>query len=135
MTENHEKFAKIGVRELVSYDTKVQRAIFNSWDYQKKRAAWVDKLQYVLNQNSLNDLEKDHIKELISDIHEDYFKKESIEVNALGNADFSTKWISYSSIKLKWSHQFIAFLVYRMYTDQSQLEEELSELKTIKSSI
>lgn len=135
VVKNRKEFTKITVKELVSYDSKVQRAIFNSWDHEKKRLAWLDKLQYILNHTALNDLEKDHIRELISHINEDYFKKESIKVNAVGNADFAAKWISYSSNELKWNNQFIAFIVYRLYTDQSQLDAELSNLQTIKTTM
>lgn len=135
VAENRKEFAKIAVKELVAYDSKVQRAIFNSWDYQKKRAAWLDKLQYILNHTQLNELEKNHIGELISHINKDYFKKENMETNKVLQADFAAKWISYSAKELKWDHQFIAFMVYRLYTDQGQLDAELSNLQTTKASI
>lgn len=127
VVKNQEEFAKIAINELVSYDPKVQRAIFNSWDYQRKRTAWLDKLQYVLSHTQLNNVEKDHIKELINHINQNYFKKENITADTVLQANFAAKWISYSSTKLKWDNQFIAFLVYRLYTDQAQFDSELSK--------
>lgn len=135
VVENRKEFAKIAVNELVSYNPKVQRAIFNSWDYQKKRRVWLDKLQYVLSHTQLNKLEKDHIEELINHINDDYFKKENINVNNAIQVDFAKKWISYSFNELKWDNEFIAFLVYRLYTDESQFDAERSNLKTTKTSI
>ncbi len=38
--------------ELADYELPLQRAIFNSWDAEKKRNAWIDKLYFVLENES-----------------------------------------------------------------------------------
>ncbi len=130
-----EELSKITVTELTSYDFQLQKAIFNSWDYQKKRSAWIDKLQYVLGSIPLTEPESAHIQKLMAHITEDYFLKETIDNNLESRSLFASEWINYSINELGWSKQFIAFLVYRLYTEQSQLESELSMLKSFSRSI
>lgn len=131
VVENREELSKIAIRELATYDPHLQKAIYNSWDYQKKRNAWIDKLRYVLAHMPFTELEKAHIQTLIAHIHSDYFVKENMEKNLEIRSRFAAEWISYSIDKLGWSNQFIAFMVYRLYTDQSRFDSELSSLKTI----
>jgi hypothetical protein len=129
--ENQEELSTIAVQELGSYDLQLEKAIFNSWDYQKKRSAWVDKLQYVMIHIPFSELEKAHIQALIVHINEDYFLKENFNKNLEIRSQFASQWISYAINNLGWSNQFIAFMVYRLYTDQSQFDSELSMLKQI----
>jgi hypothetical protein len=133
--EHQEELSGLTVNELATYDLQLQRAIFNSWNYQKKRCAWVDKFQYVMIQIPLTESEKVHIQTLIEHICEDYFLSENIEINREIRSRFAAEWVNYSINKLGWSDQFIAFMVYRLYTDQSQLNSELSMLKSIRTTI
>ncbi|MCK9413559.1 MAG: bacteriocin fulvocin C-related protein [Prolixibacteraceae bacterium] len=131
VVKNREGLSKIAVQELATYDDPLQRAIFNSWDYQKKRSAWIDKLQYVLIHLTLTGPESAHIQKLIVSIGEDYFLEENIAKNQNIRAQFAVQWIDYSINELGWDNRFIAFMVYRLYTDPSQLDSELSSLKSI----
>lgn len=131
VVDNREDLINIDVYELVSYDHLLQRAIYNSWDYKKKRSVWMDKLQHVLTNNCLTEMEITHIQKLIEHIQPDYFLKANIEMNREVRSLFAKEWISYSINKLGWSNKFIAFMVYRLYTDQSQFDAELSILKSI----
>jgi hypothetical protein len=133
--EHREELSAITVHELASNNLQLQKAIFNSWDYQKKRCAWIDKFQYVLIRIPFTESEKAHIQELIAHIDEDYFLKENIDKNLEIRSRFAAEWINYSINKLGWSDQFIAFMVYRLYTDQSQLNSELSMLRSIVTKI
>lgn len=133
--ENREDLSKITVHELVSYDHLLQKAIYNSWDYQKKRSVWIDKLQHVLAHISFTEAEIAHIQMLIEHIQPDYFLKENIEMNREVRSLFAKEWIGYSINKLGWSNQFIAFMVYRLYTDQSQFDSELSALRSIDTTV
>lgn len=133
--KNRQELSSITVQELASYDFQLQKAIFNSWNYQKKRSAWVNKLQYVLIHIPFTELEKAHIESLVEHITEDYFLKYNIEKNLEIRSQFATQWISYSTNKFGWSNQFLAFMVYRLYTNQSQFESELSILKSIGTKV
>lgn len=133
VTENREEFAIITIQEFVSYDIQLQRAIYNSWDYQKKRNTWIDKLEYVLIRISFSEAEEAHIQTLIDHIDPDYFLKENVEKDQKARTQFAAEWINYSINQLGWSNQFVAFMVYRLYTNQSQFDSELSVLKAIHS--
>jgi hypothetical protein len=132
---NREELAKITTKEFASYDLRLQKAIYNSWDYQKKKEAWIDKLQYTLNSISFSEDEVAHIQKLIRHIELNYFFKKNIEKNREARSQFANEWINYSINKLGWSDQFIAFLVYRLYTNQEQFDAELSVLKTIRAAV
>ncbi len=133
--EHQEELSGITVYELASYDILLQKAIFNSWDYQKKRSAWIDKFNYLLGHISFTESENTHIQKLIAHITEDYFLKENIEKNLEIRSRFAAEWINYSINDLGWSNQFIAFMVYRLYTDQAQFNSELSMLRSIGTSV
>lgn len=129
--ENLQELSTVSVQKLGSYDFQLQKAIFTSWDYQKKRNAWIEKLQYILIHIPFTELEKFHIQSLIDHITDEYFLKENLDNSSEIRSQFAYQWISYSKSKLGWSNQFIAFVVYRLYTEQSQFDSELSFLKSI----
>ena len=133
--EHLEELSEITIYELASYDPQLQKAIFNSWDYQKKRNAWIDKFNYVLIHIPFTESENAHIQKLIVHINDDYFLKANIEKNLEIRSRFAAEWINYSINELGWSNQFIAFMVYRLYTDQAQLNSELSMLRSIGTKI
>jgi hypothetical protein len=130
--ENKAEFSQISVTELSTYEVALQKAVFRSWDSEKKRTAWLDKLQYVLCSNSLSTAESNHIQKLIDHLDVGYFLAENIEKNLAVRVKFANEWLNYAKKDLGWSEQFIAFIVYRLYTKQSQFEVELSVLKSIK---
>lgn len=132
--ENQEELSTISLKELGSYDLQLQKAIFSSWDYQKKRSAWVDKLLYVKIHIPFTELENSHIRALINHINDDYFLMENLDKNLEIRSQFASQWVNYAINKLGWSNEFIAFMVYRLYTDQSQLDSELSVLKSISTA-
>jgi hypothetical protein len=134
VVKNRSELSGITINELVTYDIQLQRAVFNSWNYQKKRAAWIEKLTYVLNLAQFNESEVVHIQKLITHITEDYFLEENIEKTRETRARFAARWIDYSINELGWPDQFIGFLVYRLYTGQAQFSDELSMLRSIGRS-
>jgi len=129
--ENKAAFSQISVTELTSYEVALQKAVFRSWDPEKKRNAWLDKLHQVLRSNSLSKSESDHIQRLIDHLEIGYFLDENIQKNNISRTKFANEWLNYASKDLGWSEQFIAFVVYRLYTNQSQFDAELSVLKSI----
>jgi hypothetical protein len=133
VVKNREGLSNIAIQELATYEGQLQKAIFNSWDHQKKRSAWIDKFQYVLSHVPFSEPEIAHILKLISSIGEDYFLKENIDKNQQIRSQFAVQWIDYSINELGWDNRFVAFMVYRLYTDPSQLDSEQSLLKSIGS--
>jgi hypothetical protein len=130
--ENRLELFGIGICELASYDIEVQRAIFRSWDYRKQREAWIEKLLYVLENEGFTVAESSHVQDLIDHITDDYFLADTNLDNPGARFWFAGDWIDNASKELLWSGSYIAFIVFRLYTDISQLEEELSSLKSLK---
>jgi hypothetical protein len=131
--ENKAEFSHVSVTELTSYDVALQKAVFRSWDPDKKRDAWLDKFHQVLCSVSLSTEESDHIQKLIDHLEVGYFLDENIQKNYAHRVQFADEWLGYATKDLGWSKQFIAFLVYRLYTNQSQFEAELSAIKSINA--
>ena len=129
--ENKVEFSQIAVSELATYDVALQRAIFRSWDAEKKRSAWLAKLYQVLGSISFSKAESDHIQKLIDHLDVGYFINENIQKNLEIRTKFANEWLNYASKDLGWSEEFISFLVYRLYTNQSQLDAELNVFKSI----
>jgi hypothetical protein len=130
--ENSLELSGIGIFELAIYDIEVQRAIFRSWDYQKKREAWIEKLLFVMENEGFTTAESSHVQDMINHITDDYFLSETNANNPGARSRFAGDWIDYASKELLWPGSYIAFIVYRLYTDESQLEEELSSLKSLQ---
>ncbi|NLO69537.1 MAG: bacteriocin fulvocin C-related protein [Porphyromonadaceae bacterium] len=135
ISENREELSQITVKELVSYEPELQRAVFNSWDYRKKRNAWIDKLYYVLANETFTEAETSHVQKLIDHIGHDYFLGKVIHQDLHNRSGFAADWIAYAFNELEWAEQFVAFMVFRLYTNQSQLEAELSALKLLSASV
>ena len=135
VSENREELSQITVEELVSYEPELQKAVFNSWDYRKKRNAWIDKFSTVLANEEFSGIEATHIRKLIDHIGTDYFLDGNIHQKTESRSQFAADWIEYASGELGWPERFIAFLVYRLYTNQSQFEAELSALKSLNTAV
>jgi hypothetical protein len=135
VSENREELSRIDIYELTSFEPELQRAVFNSWDYRKKRDAWIDKLCYLLENEEFSETETEHIHKLIDHIGPDYFLKENFQHEADVRSLFAAYWTEYAHNTLGWSRQFIAFVVYRLYTNQPQLEDELSALRMLNASV
>jgi hypothetical protein len=131
--ENRIALSQLCVTELVTYNIAFQRAIFISWDYKKKREAWIEKLCYILNHEPFTTSEKNHIQKLIDHIGEDYFLDEKINNITEIRSKFAKEWIKYATYELGFSEKYIAFIVFRLYTAPDQLEAELSALKSLRS--
>jgi hypothetical protein len=130
--ENRAKLSLLTPDELAVYDIKLQRAIFNSWDYQRKREAWIYKLQQVQVNVTFTSAETIHIQKLMDHINEDYFLDKDIQEKSVIRSEFAEELFNSATNELCWTKQFIAFMVYRLYTDPSEFEAELSGLKSLK---
>ena len=130
--KNLEVLQQISLSELNGYNVPLQRAIFNSWDYHKKREIWLEKLQYLLVNSDFDGPEKDQIQTLIDHIDEEYFLETDVALNSLARSQFAAEWINYATNVLEWSDISIAFVIYRLYTEPGQLESELSVLKSLE---
>ncbi len=135
VVENIEELSLIDVNELSSYDYLLQKAVFNSWNFEKKRSAWLDKLNYILSNEDLNSNEIDHINKLIDYIQPDFFSDEFIQQNSKYISQFKDEWIEYAYNELGWSKQYIAFITYRLYLNWAQFEDELLMLSIRSESV
>ncbi len=135
VTNNRLELAQITVTELSGYEVPLQRAVFNSWEPEKKRSAWLGKLNYVLKNEAFNDDEIKHVQKLIDHIQPGYFEENLADEELLEHARFAEEWIGFAQNQLDWPKQFIAFMVYRLYVNRSQLEAELSDLASLKSAL
>ncbi len=121
--------------ELADYKLPLQRAIFNSWDAEKKRNAWIDKLYFVLENESFTEDEVMHVQELIDHIYPGYFLEEILQQEKENRSRFAADWIAVASDKLGWPEQYIAFMVYRLYASFSEMEAELSMLNDLQGNV
>lgn len=128
--KNQEELSQLNVIEISIYDITLQRAIFNSWNAEKKRDTWINKLYYILDNEKLNTAEIHHLQKLIKHIEPGYFSDE----NGLNDekTKFASEWINYAMDELKWTEEFVAFIVYRLYTEEAQLEAEILTLDDLK---
>ncbi len=135
VVENMAELSKISTQELTSYETPLQKAVFRSWSPERKRQAWLEKLQYVLDHQSFSEDERKHIFKLVNHIVEGYFKDQLKPEGKLIRNNFSKDWLDVAANDLGWDDRFIAFCVYRLYVDQSQFEIEFSSLKSTSLSM
>ncbi|MFW5831851.1 MAG: bacteriocin fulvocin C-related protein [Prolixibacteraceae bacterium] len=124
VTENSEELAQLTIYETTVYELPLQRAIFASWSAEKKRSAWLEKLRYVLENESLTKAEVNHVQALIEHIVPGYFEETIILHEWETRLAFAEEWINYASTGLGWTESYIGFMVYRLYTSPSQLEAE-----------
>ena len=133
--ENREELSKLPVTAFGDYELPLQKAVYNSWDAQKKREAWIGKLQHVISSGSFAEPEILHLQKLTGHIHEDYFLESGVREEQESRKRFADEWINYAVSKLGWSEQYIAFLVYRLYTEQYQFDDELSLLSLLDKNV
>lgn len=132
---NKKSLADISLDELNTYDMSLQRAIFNSWDPLKKRSVWLEKLNSVLVKEELNLYEQAHISKLIDHIAKDYYSEASLNNKPAKYSRFAGEWISFAITELNWNEEYIAFIVYRLYTKPEQFYQEISQLNDLTTSI
>lgn len=133
--ENRDELLTVSVTEFADFDLPLQKAVYNSWDAQKKRDAWISKIKHVLSYGSFTEPEILHLQKLISHINSNYFDEMSIQNGRESRYLFEDEWINYTADKLGWSDQYIAFLIYRLYTEQYQFNDELSMLRVLSSDV
>lgn len=127
---NKQELSTLTVNELTSYELPLQKAVFRSWGYEKKREAWIKKLTMILNNNSFSEAESLHIKKLIAHINHSYFNEENISKEKEVREHFASKWLQYAQQELDWSDEFIAFMVYRLYINQYQFDSEFYSIQS-----
>jgi hypothetical protein len=135
VTGNLKSLSVLNFSELSDYKLPLQRAIFNSWNAEKKRDAWIDKLYFVLENESFSEAEAMHLQELIDHIYPGYFLEEALQQEKENRSRFAADWIAFASDKLEWPEQYIAFMVYRLYGTFSEMEAELSMLRGLEGAV
>lgn len=135
VAENKEELALLTIQEVTVYELQLQRAIFASWSAEKKRNAWLEKLQNVLENEPLTEAETRHVQALVEHLVPGYFEEYSIEQEKDSRYAFAQEWIRYAATELGWPDRYIGFMVYRLYTSPAQLEAEISELEELRAAV
>ncbi len=135
VTENIEELAQLTIYEVTVYELPLQRAIFATWSAEKKRNAWLEKLQYVLENEPLTEAETRHVQALVDHLVPGYFGEEVTRQEKEVRYAFADKWINYAFTELGWPDEYIGFMVYRLYTSPAQLEAEVSGLEELNSTV
>ena len=126
------EFVQYTAIDLAASEPLVQQAIFRSFEPAKKREIWLQKIQFLLDNEPYSEAEYIHVKKLLEHVHENYFSKENLELEIGQRSQFANDWIKYAKSNLGWSGRYVAFIVFRMYTNQKQFDTESSVIKTIQ---
>ena len=135
VSQNKKALSLLRIDDFTSYPIDVQRAIFTSWDASKKKEIWIEKLQKVAVADSFDSAEIFHIQDLIDHIKNGYFANEDMNKDSLENVDYARYWINYATVDLGWSKKYIAFMVFRLYTNPEQLDNEFSGLTSLRTNV
>ncbi len=129
---NHRaEYSLFTINDLADSEPLVQQAIFRSFTPEKKRDILLQKVQYLLDNETYTDTEYDHVGKLLNHLHENYFSKENIKLEASQRSKYATEWIFFAKNSLGWSDRYIAFVVFRMYIKQIQFDNEIVALKSV----
>lgn len=132
VTSHIQEYVQFTVKDLIVYDLHAQQAIFRSYTPEKKREIWLEKIHYLLENEGYSSEEYVHVAKLLELLHENCFNPGTIKAEALQRTQFNASWISYAQNSLGWSEKYIAFVVYRLYTNQTQFEAETKAFLSLK---
>ena len=122
VSTHQEALAQLSFHDLVSSDLEFQQAVFRSYNPVKQRDLWIEKIQYLLDNEKYSADEYAHVKSLLDHLHENYFTKENLKSEASKRSQFKTDWINVAKNKLGWTNRYIAFVVFSLYTSQDQFD-------------
>ena len=132
ISNHQEEFVQYTVIDLAASEPLVQQPIFRSFTPEQKRDIWLQKIQFLLDNEPYTDAEYVHVEKLLDHLHENYFSKENLVLEASLRSKFETEWINFAKSNLGWSDKNIAFVVFRVYTNHVQFDAEMNTLITIK---
>jgi len=132
ISTHREEYILYTVNDLAVTEPIVQQAIFRSFTPEKKRDIWLQKIHFLLETEPYKDAEYVHVEKLLNHLHENFFRKENLELEASQRSLFASEWINFAKSSLGWSDRYVAFVVFRIYINQAQFDNEMSMLKTIK---
>jgi hypothetical protein len=99
VAKNKSGFSQISVNELSTYDIALQKAIFRSWDAEKKRTVWIEKLHYIQNTVQFTILEFNHIQKLIDHVDIKYFEDDKTQDDLYSRDNFAEEWLNYVNLQ------------------------------------
>lgn len=132
VTTHQKEIVRLSINDLATSDLQFQQAAFRSYDPVKKREVWLQKIQFLLDNEKYSYAEFAHVNNLLSHLNENYFTQENIESQGNERALFASMWINYAKNSLGWTDRYIAFVVYRLYTNQAQFDLELNALTSVQ---
>ena len=95
----------------------------------------MQKLQFLLNNENYTETEYVHVSKIPDHLHVGYFLEENLEFEIEMRTQFAHDWINYATDSLGWSDKQIAFVIYRLYTNQAQFDAELNTLSKIQTQV
>jgi hypothetical protein len=119
------KLKSLSLNDLTKSDLMFQQAAFRNFDAAKKREIWQQKILLLLDTQNYSEAEYNHVAALLNHLHEKYFEPENILSEAIERKQFAQAWISKAKSELGWYDKEIAFVVYRLYTNEEQLNSEI----------
>ena len=134
IVKNFDELSQLCPSEIFKNGIPLQRAIFNTWTPDKKREVWHTKLHNLLENHRFSNAERCHVQLLLDHIDKDYFRDLSLKSKSQERSLFAQDWISFAANELGWDNIFIAFMVFRLYDNPAQLDEELSNIASLKTS-
>ncbi|WP_312188832.1 bacteriocin fulvocin C-related protein [Sphingobacterium sp.] len=127
--ENEKELKSIDVKKMASYDRPLQRAIFRMYDTSRKQQMWVEKFQFILD-NNINNYSKDELA-FVREILE-YISRDGIE--QIKN-DQIKSWIIKSRRDFFWNDERIRFIFMSLDVDEEVYLKSIStSLNTLKVS-
>jgi hypothetical protein len=126
-----DEVSQIPFQELTSSDLVFQQAAFRSFSIEKKREVWLQKIQTLIDSKMYSDVETNHLVKLKEHLTKDYFAPNKDEQQIKQRREFAASWISYAKNTLGWSAKDVAFVVYRLYSKQSQFDIEVDAINSL----
>lgn len=131
ITIHKEELRSISVLELSNSDIAFQQAVFRSFDAEKKREVWMQRIQILLETQDYSPEEFAHVKILLGHLQTGNYEEKNLESGLRERRQFASEWIKKAKDDLRWSDWQIAFVAYRIYTNKTQFENELRIAETV----
>jgi hypothetical protein len=124
------EFSKIGLAELLEYDIELQKAIFRSFELQKKKSIWVEKFDSLLVNTQFKYKEILHISILSKYVFDSYFNIEKADsIIILNQKLFENEWIAFAKDSLFWSSEKIHFITSSLCYTYEQYEQHILDME------
>lgn len=133
VTEHLQEYVTYTIEDIGNKSFPVQQAIFRTYAPQKKREIWMEKINYLLENENYSSREYLHVQKLQKMLTFNYFDPDTLKATALKREQFKTAWTHYATDSLGWTQSDLIFTVNRLYTDPLKYKAELDALASLRS--